>query len=68
MSYEYEFRSFPIDERAAAAALGIDYAELLATRKLASEEREGLHGSERREIREAMDAIDREMQRSMLGL
>jgi hypothetical protein len=64
---EYTYTTFPIDERAAAAALGIDYDELLADRKRADEERMGIYGDEAREIRLALDELQRETQRRMFG-
>jgi hypothetical protein len=66
--YEYTYSTFPIDERAACAALGIDYDDLIADRLLAHEERIGLHGPDARETRKAMDALQKETQRRMLGL
>lgn len=67
-TYTYTYSTFPIDERAAAAALGLDYAQVLKDREIAAEERAGVHGQERREVREAVDEVQRETQRQMLGL
>jgi hypothetical protein len=66
--YAYTFETFPIDERACAAELGIDYDELLESRRIAQEERDGTHGPHRREVREALDDLQRETTRQMLGL
>jgi hypothetical protein len=67
--YEYTYSTFTIDERAAAEALGIDYDDLLAGRhNRADEERMGIYGDEAREIRLAMDELQRETQRKMAGL
>jgi hypothetical protein len=65
---EYTHTTFPIDERAACAAVDVDYDQLLADRQLAHEERIGLHGPDARDVRKAVDALQKETQRRMLGL
>lgn len=64
--YTYTTHTFPIDERELVEALGLDYDEVLASRKLAQEERDGIHGQYRREIRTALDDLQRENTRQML--
>jgi hypothetical protein len=57
--YAYAYRSFPVDERAIAEALGIDYDDMLRY----EQERVKLDP----EVLAALDEVASEVQRRMLG-
>jgi ParB-like chromosome segregation protein Spo0J len=58
--YAYTYRSFPVDERAVAEALGVDYDDMLRY----EQERVKLDP----EVLAALDEVAAEVQRRMLGL
>jgi hypothetical protein len=63
MTYTYEFKTFPIDERGAAEFLGIDYDDVLRAR-----EEEARLAESDPEVHSALIAHRKAIQRALVGL